>query len=68
MQKGIILRYVCICVEAKHLRSIRVWQALNAFYVQINCLAFWDVVSLIEAEVICEHVLPKPHLKRALGT
>ena len=47
---GLASRDVCIGVQSKHLRCVQQWKVVNEFTTQLNGLALWDVVALVEVE------------------
>ena len=56
------LRDVCVRMQAKDLWCVYMRKMVNCLPEQLNRLALWDAVALVEGKGLQEHVLTKPHL------
>ena len=56
-------RYICIRMQAKHLRRVYWRKSLDGFKELLQPTTLGDLVASVETEVVAKHMLSKPHLQ-----
>lgn len=56
------LRDVCIRMESKHFRCVRVVEGVNVVHILNQFITLWYWVALVEKEILSKHLFPEPNL------